>query len=310
LNDHSANIMFCSDDKHPDSLEEGHINQLVVRALKKGIDVFKILQAACINPIEHYKLDVGMLRPGDPADFIVVDDLKSFTVRNTFIDGVQVAEGGRTQIPRIQSSVVNKFSIQPKKISDFQLRSASAKVRVIEALDGELITREIFDEAATDNGNLVSNIERDVLKIVVINRYHDAPVAISFVKNFGLNRGALASSVAHDSHNIIAVGVNDEALCKAVNLIIEGRGGVCAVDGQEEFILPLPVAGLMSDRNGYEVSAAYKKVDALSKEFGSTLKSPFMTLSFMALLVIPSLKLSDKGLFNGDKFTFTEPLLK
>lgn len=310
LHDHWSDIMFCSDDKHPDSLEEGHINQLVRRALRKGVDVFKILQAACINPVEHYKLDVGILRPGDAADFIVVDDLKRFTIRKTFINGVLVAEEGKTKIARTPTSVLNKFSIKPKNVADFQLRSSASKVRVIEALDGELITNEIFDDALPDDGNLVGNVKNDVLKIAVVNRYHDAPVAISFIKNFGLKRGALASSVAHDSHNIIAVGVSDDLLCKAVNLIVAARGGVAAVDDNEEYVLPLPVAGLMSDRDGYEVAASYKKVDAMSKAFGSKLKSPFMTLSFMALLVIPSLKLSDKGLFNGNKFIFVDPLAK
>jgi adenine deaminase len=310
LHDHSPSMMFCSDDKHPDNLEEGHINQLVVRALKKGIDVFKILQAACINPVEHYKLDVGMLRPGDAADFIVVEDLKSFVVTKTFIDGALVAELGQTKIASVKTTVFNNFNITPRHVSDFQLRSIGSNVRVIEARDGGLITAEVFGEATLRDGNLVSNIPHDVLKIAVVNRYHNAPVAIGFINNFGLKRGALASSVAHDSHNIIAVGVDDDLLCKAVNLIIAARGGVAAVDVSEESVLPLPVAGLMSERDGYEVAASYKEVDAMSKNFGSKLKSPFMTLSFMALLVIPSLKLSDKGLFNGNSFTFVDPVIK
>jgi adenine deaminase len=310
LHDHSGNMMFCSDDKHPDSLEEGHINHLVVRALKKGIDLFKVLQAACINPVEHYKLNVGLLRIGDPADFIVVDNLTAFAIRKTFIDGNLVAENGTTKISSVQAATPNQFSIKPKKAADFQLLGTSTKVRVIEALDGELITRELSGDALLKDGNLVSNLGNDILKVVVVNRYFEAPVAVSFITNFGLTRGALASSVAHDSHNIIAVGVSDDLLCKAVNSIIRSEGGVCAVDSNEEHVVPLPVAGLMSNRDGYEVAAAYKKVDAVSREFGSKLKSPFMTLSFMALLVIPSLKLSDKGLFNGDSFIFTDPLIK
>lgn len=310
IHDHFENMMFCSDDKHPDSLEEGHINQLVVRALNKGIDLFKVLQVACINPVQHYKLDVGMLRPGDPADFIVVEDLKSFNVKQTFINGILVAENGKSRIASVNTATPNQFSIKPKKPSDFRLPSGSTRVRVIEALDGELITNELISDGLLKDGNLVSNCATDILKIVVVNRYAEAPVAVSFIKNFGLTRGALASSVAHDSHNIIAVGVNDELLCKAVNAIINTKGGVCAVDVDAEHIVPLPVAGLMSDRDGYSVAAAYKKVDAVSRSFGSKLKSPFMTLSFMALLVIPSLKLSDKGLFNGETFSFTDPVIK
>ncbi|HEY0739946.1 MAG TPA: adenine deaminase [Chryseosolibacter sp.] len=310
MHDHSANMMFCSDDKHPDSLEEGHINQLVVRALKKGIDVFKILQAACINPVTHYKLDVGLLRVGDPADFIIVDNLNSFTIKETFINGQLVAGEGKSKINIVEPPIVNRFNIEPKRVTDFALTSQHRNVRVIEALDGELITRSIEAEAILQDGNLVSNVKDDILKIVVVNRYYNAPVAISFIRNFGLKRGALASSVAHDSHNIVAVGVSDELLCKAVNAIIETRGGVVAVDETVDQVLPLPVAGLMSERDGYEIAKAYKKLDAISKDFGSNLKSPFMTLSFMALLVIPSLKLSDKGLFDGDHFRFVDPIAK
>jgi adenine deaminase len=310
MNEHYLHMMFCSDDKHPDSLEEGHINQLVVRAIKKGVDVFKILQAACINPVKHYKLDVGLLQQGDAADFIIVEDLTSFKIKQTFINGRLVAENGKTNIASIKSEVINRFAIGPTKVSDFALKSNDSKVRVIEALDGALITNEVYGNALMQNSNLVSNVADDILKIVVVNRYTKADVAISFIKNFGLKKGALASSVAHDSHNIIAVGVNDELICKAVNAIVECKGGVAAVDEEKLYVVPLPVAGLMSDNNGYKVAADYKRVDAMSKEFGSTLKSPFMTLSFMALLVIPSLKLSDRGLFDGNKFTFVDPLVK
>jgi adenine deaminase len=310
MHDHFKNMMFCSDDKHPDSLEEGHINQLVIRAVNNGIDVFKVLRAACINPVTHYKLDVGMLRPGDPADFIVVDDLKSFKVSQTFINGKQVAANDETKISRVIPDLINQFSVLRKKPSDFVLKSGSSQVRVIEALDGELITHELTDDVLIENGNLISNPAKDVLKIVVVNRYHDAPVAVSFIKNFGLKTGAIASSVAHDSHNIIALGVNDELICKAVNSIIDAKGGVAAVDENSLDVLSLPVAGLMSDKDGYQVARDYKRIDAKSKEFGSKLKSPFMTLSFMALLVIPALKLSDKGLFDGNKFKFVDAIAK
>lgn len=310
MHEHYSNMMFCSDDKHPDSLEEGHINQLVVRALSKGIDVFKVLEAACINPVKHYKLDVGLLRQGDPADFIVVENLTTFKIKQTFINGRLVAQNGKTRISSVAPDIINHFVIGLAKVSDFALKSSHARVRVIEALDGELITNEISGTALIDNGLLVSNVADDILKIVVVNRYAKADVAISFIKNFGLKKGALASSVAHDSHNIIAVGVDDELICKAVNAIIEFKGGVAAVDKANSHVVPLPVAGLMSDKDGYEVAANYKNVDAMAKEFGTKLKSPFMTLSFMALLVIPTLKLSDKGLFDGRKFTFVDSLIK
>ena len=310
MNEHYASMMFCSDDKHPDSLEDGHINQLVARALAKGIDLFKILDAACINPVRHYGLDVGLLQKGDPADFIVVDDLSTLRIKQTFINGTLVAENGRTKIASVNSEVINRFPISQKNVSDFELKSENPNVRVIEALDGELITNEISGKALIARGNLVSNVADDVLKIVVVNRYEKAPVAISFIKNFGLKRGALASSVSHDSHNVIAVGVSDEMICKAVNAIIDSKGGVTAVDESQAYTVALPVAGLMSNEDGYQVAGRYKKADAMSKEFGSKLKSPFMTLSFMALLVIPSLKLSDRGLFDGTRFTFVDPLIK
>jgi adenine deaminase len=310
VHEHYENMMFCSDDKHPDSLEEGHINQLVTRALAKGIDLFKILQVACVNPVRHYRLEVGLLQAGDSADFILVNNLKALEVQQTFINGALVAKKGQSLIQSVQVDTINHFSISELKAQDFALRANHSKVRIIEALDGELITRELIDDVTLEEGNLTSNLNKDLLKIVVVNRYHTAPVAVSFIKNFGLKRGALASSVAHDSHNIIAVGVNDQMICKAVNCVIEHKGGVVAVDEHAMEVVPLPVAGLMCANDGYEVAAAYKRADAMAKEFGSKLKSPFMTLSFMALLVIPSLKLSDKGLFDGSSFKFVNATLK
>ena len=315
LNDHADNIMFCSDDKHPDSLVLGHINQLCARAVAKGIDVFKVLKAACVNPVMHYKLDVGLLRVGDPADFIIVEDLKKFEVVKTYIDGELVAENKNSKIPGRrslgeggQAGIINNFSIGKKNISDFRVPLTTdhspLTIPVIEALDGQLITNRLSLDPKVENGAIVSDVERDILKIVVVNRYNDATVAKAFIKNFRLKEGALASSVAHDSHNIVAVGVDDESICRAVNLVIEQRGGVSAVSKQVEMLVALPVAGLMSNEDGYEVAEAYTAIDKMTKEMGSTLGSPFMTLSFMALLVIPHLKLSDKGLFDGDKFEF------
>ncbi len=304
LPEHYGNMMFCSDDQHPDDLVLGHINQLCVRAVARGIDVFKVLQVACVNPVYHYGMNVGLLVKDDAADFIVVEDLQNFKVLQTYIDGKLVAEKGHSFISPVLFNTPNKFNIQEKKPGDFRLSATSETVRVIEALDGELITRELFDEAKLKDGNLVSKVENDVLKMTVVNRYTDTPPAIAFIKSFGLKRGAIASSVAHDSHNVIAVGTSDAMLCKAVNLIIRNKGGICATDESSERVLALPVAGIMSDRDGWETGKAYQKVDAMAKNLGSTLSAPFMTLSFMALLVIPDLKLSDKGLFSGKKFGF------
>jgi adenine deaminase len=315
LHDYPNQMMFCSDDKHPDSLVLGHINQLCARALAKGIDLFKILQAACVNPVLHYKLDIGLLRQGDPADLIVVDDLKTFNVIKTFINGELVAENGKSKIESGRSKVINNFSCCKKEITGFQYllnkygeEENIEQVNVIEALDGQLITNKLvrnINAVIIKNGLIETNPKNDILKIVVVNRYNDLPIAKAFIKNFGLKKGAIASSVAHDSHNIVAVGVDDESICRAVNLVIEKQGGVSAVDNEKEMILALPVAGLMSNEDGYKVAEAYTTIDKMVKEeLGSTLSAPFMTLSFMALLVIPHLKLSDKGLFDGDSFSF------
>ena len=311
LRDYPEMIMFCSDDKHPDNLVEGHINLLVKRALAKGHELFNILQAACITPIDHYNLEVGSLQIGDPADFITIDNPSNFKVLATYINGEKVAENGKTLIPRVENLIINNFNCDPISESQIQVADEGGKINVIEALDGQLVTNCIEAEAATDqNGNLVSNVESDVLKMVVINRYKPAKPAIAFIRNFGLKKGAIASSVGHDSHNIIVVGVTDEAIVKAVNLIIKAKGGVSAVSEKEEALVALPVAGIMSAEDGYDVAEAYSNIDRISKEMGSKLNSPFMSLSFMALLVIPSLKLSDLGLFDGDNFKFKPLFVK
>ena len=305
LPEHYNNMMFCSDDKHPDDLLLGHINQLCERAVAKGIDVFKVLQAACVNPVKHYNLEVGLLQVGDPADFILVDNLKEFNVLETYINGELVAKNGKSFVKSVPFEVLNNFNTDIKKVADFRLASLSKKIRVIEALDGELVTNNIEADSLIVDGNLVSNTATDVLKMTVVNRYKNETPSIAFIKNFGIKEGAIASSVGHDSHNIIAIGVSDEAICKAVNLIIENKGGVCAVTKTTEKVVALPVAGIMSDQPAEIIGNAYAALDAMAKEMGSTLRAPYMSLSFMALLVIPSLKLSDKGLFDGNTFKFT-----
>lgn len=305
LPDYYENMMFCSDDKHPDDLLEGHINQLCARAVDRGIDVFKVLQVACINPVHHYDLQVGTLHEGDSADFVVIEDLENFKVLQTYIRGDLVAEKSKSFTDDVDFEILNNFNTEKKRISDFEFHSAADYVRVIEALDGELVTNEIECESLLVDGNLVSNTESDVLKMAMVNRYQNEAPSIAFIKNFGLKKGAIASSVGHDSHNIIAVGVSDEMICKAVNVLIENKGGICVVSEELNEVVPLPVAGIMSDQPAEIIGQAYAKLDQLAKELGSTLGAPFMTLSFMGLLVIPSLKLSDKGLFDGSKFQFT-----
>lgn len=302
---HFENMMFCSDDKHPDDLLDNHINKLCARAVAKGMDVLKVLQVACVNPVKHYNLEVGLLQEGDDADCIIVEDLKDFNTLQTFINGNLVFNNNTALINAVSIELLNNFNCNKKKVSDFRFESSAQQIRVIEALEGQLVTNERVEVASIKDGNLVSNVEKDLLKMAVVNRYQNEKPAIAFVKNFGLKTGAIASSVAHDSHNIIAVGVSDEAICQAVNLLINNKGGIAAVSHSEEKILPLPVAGIMSDKSGETVGKQYEALDTMAKQLGSTLSAPFMTLSFMALLVIPALKLSDKGLFNGEIFKFT-----
>jgi len=303
VDEYPDHIMFCSDDKHPDSLVSGHVNQLCARAVAKGKNVFNVLKAACINPVLHYKPEIGTLKPGDPADFIIVKDLENFEVLKTYINGKLVAENGKSLIKTSKASIINNFSCKAKAAKDFILTSTKEDYPVIEALDGQLITNKLVVKPKIVNGNIVSDTSNDILKIAVVNRYNESPVAVALIKNFGLKKGAIASSVAHDSHNIVAVGVDDESIARAVNLVIKENGGVSCIDDSIEMALALPVAGLMSNEDGYAVAETYTAIDAMAKSLGSKLSAPFMTLSFMALLVIPHLKLSDKGLFDGDSFT-------
>jgi adenine deaminase len=297
--------MFCTDDLHPDNLVHGHINRIAARAIAEGHDLFAVLRAATLNPIRHYCLPVGLLQLGDSADFIVVDDLRDFRVQQTYVDGNLVAEDGRTFIDRVNVTAQNRWGATIKQIDQFQVVARGALVRVIEAIDGELVTNELHLPAREEHGQLVSDVTTDVLKIAVVNRYADAAPAMAFIRGFGLRRGAIASSVAHDSHNIVAVGVTDKELCVAVNALIEHKGGLAVVDGGRVDVLPLDVAGLMS-RDGDAVAAGYGRLDRLAHDLGTTLRAPFMTLAFMALLVIPALKLSDRGLFDGRAFRFVQ----
>lgn len=296
--------MFCCDDLSPEELVQRHINLIIKMAIEKGYNIIDVLKIAVKNPVEHYKLDVGMLQFGDPADFIVVDNLKDFNILKTYIDGELVAENGKSLIKRIETEPINNFEAEKKTIEDFHIESTGEMIRVIEAIDNSLFTEQLICPEKVENGNIVSDVEKDILKFTVVNRYANTAPALAFIKNFGLKRGAIASSVGHDSHNILAVGTSDEQLCKAVNAIIEHKGGMVVVDGDDIDILPFPIAGLMATMDAYEVAEKYLHLENKAKTLGSKLTVPFMTLSFMALLVIPKIKLSDQGLFDGEKFQF------
>lgn len=299
---HPDKVMFCCDDKHPHELVKGHVDLLVRRSINDHqYDLMDVLRAASLHPIEHYKLDIGLLREGDSADFIVVNNLSEFQVHENFVKGILIAKDGKTLIPRVQASTPNNFSTSLKKSEDFTLTVKNEDTHVIDVEDGQLVTKDLLVHHQS-----LPDIEKDLLKIAVINRYGDSKPAIAFVHNFGLKKGAIASCIAHDSHNIIAVGCSDQEICTAVNLLIEHKGGIAVVDNLEKHVLPLPVAGIMTNEDGYLVAKQYAEMDQLAKNLGSHLYAPFMTLSFMALLVIPELKLSDKGLFDGKKFMFVK----
>jgi len=298
-------IMFCSDDKHPDSLVKNHIDELVRRALIYDFSPMDVLRAATLNPVKHYKLDNGLLQKGDYADFIIVNNLMDFQVKQTWIRGQKVAEKGRSLIQSVPSETINKFNGGYISQEDIGVEAKTSRIKVIEVIEGQLITRSNIMDANIENGMVVADLDNDILKLVVVNRYETAPPAIAFVKNFELKQGAIASTIAHDSHNIIAVGVDDESISRAINLLVQSKGGISLVSDSDHMTLPLPVAGLMSGKDGYEVALEYENMDSAAKSMGCALAAPYMSLSFLALLVIPELKLSDKGLFDGKNFRFT-----
>lgn len=310
LKDFPEQIMFCCDDKHPDNLIESHINDHVKRALKAGHDLYNVLRAASYNVVQHYNLPIGLLQVGDNADFVEIDNPDDFNILKTYINGELVSENGNSFIKSVEAQIVNNFNCSFKQPSDFKIKSEGEKIRVIQVLDGQLITHEIQAETLMIDGFAESNIKEDILKIAVVNRYNDAPIATAFIKNIGLKEGAIASCVAHDCHNIVVVGTNDEDICKAVNAIIKAKGGISLATATEELVLELPIAGIMTNLPAEEVAELYIKLDRRAKELGSQLRAPYMSLSFMALLVIPELKLSDKGLFNGGTFEFTDVFVK
>ncbi len=298
-------IMLCSDDKHPDDLIKGHINILVKKSIELGYDIIDVLRTVSYNPIKHYKLHSGLLQKGDEADFIIIDDFSNFNILETYINGLQVAINGKTLIEKIEEKAVTVFNAEKITSNHIQIKPQSNHIKVIKAIEGQLITKTDITAATIVNNNLISNTENDVLKLVVMQRYQKAAPAVAFINGFGLKKGAMASTIAHDSHNIIAVGTTDEDIVNAINALIDCKGGVAAVAGNDVNVLALPYGGLMTDEDGHTVALKYEAIDRTVKTFGTSMKAPFMTLAFMALLVIPELKLSDKGLFDGKKFEFT-----
>ncbi|MEI8047077.1 MAG: adenine deaminase [Bacteroidota bacterium] len=306
LESHPEKVMFCSDDKHPDDLVAGHINLLVKRALKAGFNAMDVIRACTLNPVSHYKLSSGLLQTGDAADLVIVDNLTDFNIQKTYIDGSLVAARGTSMLESFLYESPNRFLAQPVQASDLEVEVGTGKLQVIRAFDGDLVTKKILVNPLVSDGKVENDLQNDILKITVINRYEPSKPALAFINGFGLKCGAMASTVAHDSHNIICVGTNDDDMALVINSLIAQKGGIAVTDGQNLDVLPLPVAGLMADTDGYDVARKYELINNKALELGGPLKAPFMTLSFMALLVIPELKLSDKGLFDGTKFSFTD----
>ncbi|MBU4480522.1 adenine deaminase, partial [Patescibacteria group bacterium] len=308
ISSHTEQVMLCCDDKHPDDLAAGYLDRLAARAVAAGHHPLAVLRCACVNPVLHYNLPVGLLRPGDAMDAALVADLRDFRVLKVWLDGQMVAAERDTLLPRVEVDPINNFRARPITPADLQLPAGQGPLRVIEAMDGELITKELLLEPRRMGGVPVPDPGQDILLLCVVNRYQEAPPALAFIRGFGLKKGALASSVAHDSHNVVAVGADPQSLCRAVNAVIEAKGGIAVAGESRVELLPLPIAGLMNDGDGQEVGRRYAELDRLAHELGSSLRAPFMTLSFMALLVIPELKLSDKGLFDGRTFSFVDAM--
>ncbi len=306
ITSHPARCMLCSDDLKPADLVRGHINLLVKEALILGHDLFDILQCACVNPVRHYRLDVGLLQKGDPADFIVVEDLECMEVRETWIDGEMASLSGQPLFSALQPMPVNRFNAAPIAAGQLQVRARGGRVKVIEVTDGQIVTGCGFHPLAAGAVIVEADPAADLLKILVQNRYRPAPPAIGFVRGFGLKRGAMASSIAHDSHNLIAIGSNDQDLARAVNLLRESCGGICFVQGEEERRMALPVAGLMGLGSCEEMAGNYSAIEQRVKENGCFLQTPFMTMAFLALPVIPALKITDLGLFDVERFELTD----
>jgi len=299
-------LMFCTDDSHPDTLAKGHINQLVMRAISLGYDLFDVLRVASFNAVKHYGLNMGLLKVGDPADFIVVQDLKDFRILDTYIDGVRVYGEGDVHISPVETELKNAFTDRSVTPSEFRVMKQSNRMHVIQAKDGELITQRTLITLKDGEKEVHSDPDHDLLKISVINRYDpEIKPSVGFVSGFGIRHGAMASSIAHDSHHVVCVGVSDRHIAETVRWIFSNRGGIAVHDGNTISGLPLPIAGLMTGDPVKMTGERYLELTRIAGNMGSSLQAPFMTLSFMSLLVIPSLKIGDRGLFDVDAFSFT-----
>ena len=307
IDEYPDQVMLCSDDRHPDDLIEGHIDKLIRMGQERGLDFFNLLIAATWNPVKHYDMEVGLLREGDPADFILVDDPGKFTIRGVYIGGQQVYDSGQEKtlyepLPEDHPNVMNTRELSA---GDFRVPARGDKIRVIHARDNELYTSSSVEQVAPRAGYLEADTEKDMLKVAVVNRYQPQKPAVAFIRNFGLKKGALATSIAHDSHNLMAVGADDRSLQEALNQLIRQKGGIVVWDGEKAEGLPLEIAGLMTHQPGEEVARRYQDLSGLARKLGCTLEAPFMTLSFMALPVIPELKITDQGLFDVTRFEYT-----
>lgn len=302
IQNHSDQVMFCTDDIHPDDLEVGYINLLVKRAIHAGYSIFDVLSASTYTAINHYHLSVGVLQIKDQADFIVVDSLDEFNILKTVISGNEIYDGDKVHVSVVTNESVNNFYRNNITIEDIQIKANGNFLNVIEISEGSLLTKKLIYPIVGNNLCVQSNIENDIIKIVVVNRYQKAKPAIAFIKGFKLKNGAIAGSIAHDSHNIIAIGVDDKEIIAAIKTIQDNKGGLVVVDDCYVDFLELPIAGLMSNADCVTVALNYKILLQKAKSLGCFLHSPFMTMAFMSLLVIPEIKLSDKGLFDGNKF--------
>lgn len=318
LDENLSNSPFdflVSDDINAKDLLNGHLNILVKKAVEYGLSVTEAIKMVTLNPAKHYGLNSGEIAPDKIANFSLVDNLEDLNVKKVWVHGELVAEDGKSLFESEDCELLNNFKLTQVNAEDFNpkfekvdnggsLMSQSTTVNIMVATNGELITDRIAEDLFVENNVIQPNIKRDILKITVLDRYGEGNITNGFIKGFGLKKGAIASSVAHDSHNVVVVGTSSEDMAKAVNLIVENKGGVVAVSDESEEVLPLPIAGLMSNKDSDYVAGKLQDLLDFTKELGCSLDSPFMTLSFMALLVIPSLKISDKGLFDLTEFSF------
>lgn len=305
ISSHTDQVMFCTDDSHPDDIiRMGHIDKIVKRAVYDGFELFDILKVACINPVEHYHLPVGTLRINDPADFIIVRDLKSFDVLSVYLSGEDKFRYVKNRQKSFTSAVcLNNFSRTPILPSDLK-KNAGERNLCIGVKNGEIVTTKEFFQLSAPKQDFQSDTDKDILKIVYLNRYQNTPPQIAYIRGIGLKEGAFATSISHDSHNIIAVGCSDLELTSAINAVIAGKGGLSVAGKDGISVLPLPVAGIMTDKRGMEVAEIWERMMEKLHRMGCCLDSPFMTLSFMSLIVIPELKIGERGLFDYNKFDF------